>query len=163
MNRKRRKNQLVLCATSLLAAFLFLGCSTLSGSTADGKNTGFRLTSDDTPAPAYFDFGDVLIPQELEIDEDGTYIIESAGFLTGILALKGRVEKNSLVDFFKNNMAKDNWKMLTSFKSPDRALLLFQKQQRWCVINVTEKEFKTYVEIGVVPSTNAMESTGLLK
>jgi hypothetical protein len=162
MDDKTRKIRWMLRGASLLVVILLMGCSTLSGSSADGKNTGFRLTSDDTPAPSYFDFGDVLIPQEMKIDEDRTYIIESAGFLTGILALKGRVEKNSLVDFFKNNMVKDNWKIVTSFKSPDRALLLFQKQQRWCVINVTEKEFTTHVEIGVVPSTSMTES-GLLQ
>ena len=160
--RSQTIKQWICWGVLLFAAISFSGCSTLSGSSSGTGSTGVRLQRDDAPAPSYMDFGDVLIPEELKINEDGTYIIESGGFLTGILALKGRVEKNSVVDFFKNNMAKDNWKMLTSFKSPDRALLLFQKQQRWCVVNITEKEFYTHVEIGVVPSTSMMES-GLLQ
>jgi hypothetical protein len=36
--------------------------------------------------------------------------------------------------------------------------LLFQKENRWCVININEKGFYTYVEIGVAPNINDVES-----
>jgi len=113
--------------------------------------------SEEASIPLYRDFEDVAIPRELKEDKKSTYIIESAGYRSGILALKGRVERNTLIDFFKDNMAKDNWKAVTSFKTPDRAIMLFQKENRWCMINITEKEIYTYVEVGVVPTMAGVE------
>jgi len=58
-------------------------------------------------------------------------------------------------------MAKDNWQIVGTFKSP-RTLLLFQKENRWCVINITDGRFDTLVEIWVAPFSGQSES-GLLK
>jgi hypothetical protein len=108
--------------------------------------------------PLYYDFGDVLIPGEMKADDKGTYIVEAAGFRTGILTLKGRVDRNSLIAFFQSNMVKDNWETISTFKSPVRSMMLFQKDNRWCVITITAKEIYTYAEISVTPtsSDNAM-------
>lgn len=38
-----------------------------------------------------------------------------------------------------------------SFKSY-RNILLFKKESRWCVINITEKQMYTYLEIWVSPT-----------
>ncbi|MDM8539497.1 hypothetical protein QUF75_19565 [Desulfococcaceae bacterium HSG7] len=112
--------------------------------------TGSNIPKGNTPL--YYDFGDILLPSELKIDKKETYIIEGPGFLTGILKLKGKVERTSLIIFFRNNMAKDNWKSISSFKTPNKAILLFQKKMRWCIINITETQYSTYVEVGVAPS-----------
>jgi hypothetical protein len=58
-------------------------------------------------------------------------------------------------------MAKDNWQMISSFKS-DRTMLLFQKAHRWCVMNINDETFNTYVEIWVAPTTKGSAS-GLLE
>jgi hypothetical protein len=78
-----------------------------------------------------------------------------------VLALKGRVDINSLITFFENNMAKDNWRAVSSFKSP-RSMLLYQKENRWCVISITDKGYTTHVEIWVSPTIGEVEG-GLLK
>ena len=44
--------------------------------------------------------------------------------------------------------------MISAFKSP-RTMMLFQKQTRWCVINITEGQFSTQVEIWVAPTISA--------
>lgn len=121
------------------------GCSTLrSGQGPEGiGNSG--------TSPLYYGFNDVLIPGELKEDKKSSYIIQSHGFSAGVLAFRGRVERGSLIAFFKENMAKDNWETIGSFVS-SRSILLFQKKQRWCVINIAEGDFYTYVEVGVVPS-----------
>ena len=121
------------------------------------------VKKDKEDSPLYYDFGDVLIPKELKVEKKKSYIIRSPGFLTGILALKGDVERNSLIAFFQNNMAKDNWREISLFKSPRTStIILFQKENRWCVISINEKDYNTYVEIGVAPTVNEPES-GLLK
>ena len=109
----------------------------------------------------YYDFGDVLIPKELKIDKGSSFIYSAPGFSAGVLALSGRVNVSSLCSFFEENMAKDNWKLVVSFKSP-RTLMLFQKENRWCVINITDGKFSTEVEIWVAPTVTE-GARGLLR
>jgi len=139
----------------LAILFLFTGCAGLINSLGVSSNPSEQ--SEEASIPLYRDFEDVAIPRELKEDKKNTYIIESSGYRSGILALKGRVERNSLINFFKDNMSKDNWKAITSFKTPKRSIMLFQKENRWCMINVTEKEINTYIEIGVVPTIAGVE------
>lgn len=99
------------------------------------------------------EFGDILIPSVLEVDNKASYVVRTPGLTTGMLALKGRVKRNSLIDFFNHNMAKDNWRPVTLFKSPQTStVMLFRKENRWCVISISEEDFNTYVQIGVAPS-----------
>jgi len=65
--------------------------------------------------------------------------------------LKGRVEVSSLLTFFNNNMQKDNWKEIASFKSP-RSVSMYEKANRYCMINLSEKGGYTYVERWVAPT-----------
>ena len=142
----------------LIITLSFAGCtnrqqaSGVSGSNIQKGNT-----------PLYYDFGDILLPSELKFDKKETYIIEGPGFLTGILKLKGKVERTSLITFFRNNMAKDNWKAITSFKTPKKVILLYQKEMRWCIINIVEDQFNTYVEIGVAPSIAESKESDLMR
>ena len=126
------------------------------------KTDGSEATEkDDQKAPLYYDFGDVLIPRELELDTDSSFVYHTSGFTAGILAFKSKVELASMIEFFENNMAKDNWKAVGTFKSP-RTLLLFQKENRWCVINITDNRWDTLVEIWVAPFSD-ISGSGLLK
>ena len=135
------------------------GCSSLTKknnqATAPSEKSDFEVTA------LYYDFGDVLVPKELKIDKKSSFIYQTEGFSAGVLVLKGRIETNSLISFFENNMAKDNWHMISSFKSK-RTMLLFQKSHRWCVMSITDESFSTYVEIWVAPTTKAVQ-TSLLK
>ncbi len=54
-------------------------------------------------------------------------------------------------------MVKDNWKHIGSITAP-RTIVLFQKENRWCVMNITEGGFNTQVEIGIVPTINSEAS-----
>ncbi|MBL7179341.1 MAG: hypothetical protein ABIK98_11020 [Pseudomonadota bacterium] len=161
---KARPRHTVLMCIGLAAVFCFIvsGCSALK-SKRTSPEPQVTAKRDKESAPLYYDFGDVLIPKELKVDKKASYIVQSPGFLTGILALKGNVERNSLIAFFENNMAKDNWREVSLFKSPQTStIMLFQKENRWCVISINEKGFNTYVEIGVAP-TLGESGSGLLK
>ena len=135
------------------------GCSSLTKK--DNKATAPSEKSSSGVPALYYDFGDVLVPKELKVDKKSSFIYQTEGFSAGVLVLKGRIETSSLISFFENNMAKDNWQSISSFKS-ERTMLLFQKAHRWCVINITDESFNTYVEIWVAPTTGATK-TGLLK
>jgi hypothetical protein len=163
MTKVRPKRTVLLCI-GMMTALLFIigGCSALK-TKKSSSTSEVVVKMDKGDAPLYYDFGDILIPSELKVDKKSSYIVQSPGFLTGILALRGSVERNSLFFFFENNMAKDNWRKRTLFKSPRTStIMLFQKENRWCVININENSYNTYVEIGVAPRINEPEP-GLLK
>ncbi len=113
------------------------------------------------PQPQYLDFGDILIPSELKVNTETSFVFRTSDLTAGVLALKGRVTPVSLVAFFEANMPKDNWQLISSFKSP-RMLLLYRKDARWCVINIFERDFYTNAEIWVSPTIGEMGS-GLFK
>ncbi len=142
--------------TLLFAFALFSGCARLKGNTLDSEEVASSEEAE--PGPIYYDFGDVLIPLELKVEKDSSFIYNAPGFTAGVLALSGRVEAGSMIRFFENNMAKDNWKLVSSFKSP-RTIMFFNKANRSCIINITEKRFSTEVEIWVAPTLNGEETT----
>jgi hypothetical protein len=139
---------------------LISGCSTLSQNEEDAA-TQPAAEQKKEEIPLYHDFGDVPVPPEFKLSPKNSFVYRTQGFSAGVLVLKGRVEVGSLITFFENNMARDNWQVVSTFKSP-RTLLLFQKENRWCVINITDDTYNTHVEIWVAPTVNPSDS-GLLK
>ena len=146
-----------------IGAVLFLMISGCAAEKSKKKGPASKVTKPEEkgPSPMYYDFGDVLIPNELKINKKTSFVYKTSGFSAGVLTLSGKVEVSSLIAFFENNMKKDNWRVVSSFKSP-RTVLLFNKENRWCMINIYEKEFKTNIEIWVAPTISEAES-GLLK
>ncbi|MBW1740694.1 MAG: hypothetical protein JRJ42_06090 [Deltaproteobacteria bacterium] len=162
MANLRRCRILVGISAVLLVFIFFLGCTRLKTSTKSSERPEpVAKRHDKTPAPLYYDFEDVLVPSELKVDKKKSFVYHAPDFSAGVLVLKGRVEVNSLVRFFDNNMAKDNWRLVSSFKSP-RTIMFFNKPNRGCIINITEKQFTTEVEIWVAPTMVTGEE-GLLK
>ncbi len=152
MTKTRFRRTALLCI-GMMTVFFFIviGCSTIKMNTSSSTSQE-AVKKEKEDVPLYYDFGDVLIPNELKVDKGSSFIVQFPGFSTGILALKGHIERNSLIAFFQNNMAKDNWREIALFKSPrTRTFILFYKENRWCVISINEKTANTYVEIGVAP------------
>lgn len=102
----------------------------------------------------YYDFEDVLIPVELQVLQDKSMIVSTPGFTSGILMLRGRVERRSLINFFNNNMVKDNWAMVSQIASPNMAILVFEKSMKSAVISIKSEHIYTYVEVGVAARMN---------
>lgn len=134
---------LILCTMLLFMA----GCNTFTGGSSVPSDP---VAETEANTPRYYGFPDVLIPGELNEDKKNTYLIQSYGFSAGILAFRGRVDRGSLIAFFRENMAKDNWQAIGSFTA-SQSILLFFKENRWCVITISEGDFYTYIEVGVVP------------
>ena len=159
---KIKKQQKILRhpAVIVMLILLFSACAT-SSQEKEGSASQQTVEPVKESTPLYYDFGDVPIPPELKLRQKSSFVYHTSGFSAGVLVLRGRVELGSLIHFFENNMAKDNWQIVSTFKSP-RTLLLFQKETRWCVINITDEKYNTHVEIWVAPTTNPATS-GLLK
>jgi len=151
-------------AAAMLTALVLAtaACSAISkDQPKDSPPQSQSAKSDKTP-PVYLDFDDVLVPGEMSIDRDESFVYQTSGFTVGILALKGRVDISSLIAFFEKNMPRDNWQMVSEFKSPQRTMMLFQKQNRWCVVEISEGSYNTYAKLWVSP-TAGPSTGGLVK
>ena len=163
MTDLKRLRFLVGISALLLVFSVVAGCAKpMSSSTTMEEEAPAAIEPDNTPTPLYYDFDDVLVPSELKVDRKRSFVYHTDEFTAGVLVLTGRVELNSLIRFFDSNMAKDNWRLVSSFKSP-RTMLFFTKANRSCIINITEQRFNTDVEIWVAPTTVGEDQGRLLK
>ena len=139
-----------LLSVLLISLVVFSGCAYLRGNGGESDET--VVTGEETESGSlYYDFGDVPIYSNLKVVKKKSFVYHVPGFTAGVLGLSGRVDADTLEQFFKKNMPKDNWKLVCSFKSP-RSVLFFTKEKKSCIINMTEKRFKTEVEIWVAPN-----------
>jgi hypothetical protein len=143
LNRVHPKTAAIVIFWGLL---LLVGCASQKGASENASVEGA-----DPDAPLYYDFGDVLVPREMKVDKNASFVFRTPGMSAGVLSMRGRVEGHSLISFFETNMANDNWRLVSAFKS-HRNIMLFKKESRWCVINITEKSMNTYLEIWVSPT-----------
>lgn len=103
----------------------------------------------------FLDFPDVPIPQELSRSDGDSFVFQSGQLNVGLLTLRGlRVDVGSLISFYKAAMPRENWKSRGGFHAK-RTVLIFEKPDKTCVINIYEQMFRTYVEIYVAPMTGA--------
>jgi hypothetical protein len=144
--------------SGLLFVLLFLGgCAGSSANTKSRADVEMAAGGGEGgPVPLYYDFEDVLVPSELKVDKDRSFVFEVPHLRAGLLVLNGRVETDSLVRFFEKNMVKDNWRLVSSFKSR-RTIMFFNKPNRSCIVSITENRFSTGVEIWVAPNFEATE------
>lgn len=159
-----RQIRIFVGVSALLLIFaVFFGCARLkTGPKTTERPEPVVTKQDKTPTPVYYDFEDVLVPSQLKVDKSRSFVFHHApDFTAGVLVLTGRVEVDSLVKFFQNNMAKDNWRLASSLKSPN-TILFFNKPHRGCIISISERQLKTEVEIWVVPTMGGIDE-GLLR
>jgi hypothetical protein len=127
------------------------GCSLMR---QDSMSAGAKSTSGSQPAQSYgryYDFDDIQVPKSLSLQRDESILFRVGNFKAGVLVFEDRVELESLINFFVEAMAKDNWVLKSSFKYPKTALF-FAKQGKTCVIVIKEGTLTTKVEIWVAPS-----------
>lgn len=99
------------------------------------------------------DFNEVLIPDGLMLDRTESMYIKSESFNGGILNYQGRLEMNSLTEFFENTMPQKGWQLSGSVKSAS-SLLIFTKPEKTCMISITESKLSMNTEIYIYVSEN---------
>jgi hypothetical protein len=134
-------------AIMMLALTLAAGCSLFSGG-GDAKDGDAAKQG---AVGRYYDFDDIQVPVQLKIKKDQSILFKVGAFKAGVLVFEDNLELESLINFFVDSMAKDNWTLKSSFKYPKSALF-FAKPGKTCVIQITESTFKTTVEIWVAPA-----------
>ena len=122
----------VMVSLLMLAA----ACAT-TGSSAESDPAGGAKAVQQEP-DYYYDFDDILIPKEISYIDDDSYKLDNAKFRAAIMKFKGRVEVLELVQYFVNNMAKDNWTLLSNNKAAKLSVLTFEKFNKSCVIQIDD-------------------------
>jgi hypothetical protein len=102
------------------------------------------------PRPLFYDFPDIPVPSEVKLLSKDSYVFQAGSLKTGLLTFRGRVDINSAINFFQMAMPREGWKAKGGFRYK-RSVLIFEKPEKTCVINLYEKLFYTYVEIYVAP------------
>jgi hypothetical protein len=133
-----------------LALLMAASCSMFEKGPAKPETAPKRL-------PDVREFDDVLIPREMDIDKDSSAIYRREGMSAGLLRLSGRVEMNSLMRYFQNNMANEGWRLISQFRSP-QSLMVFQKSNRMAVIAIEDAELKTFADVWVVPMNESIDN-----
>jgi hypothetical protein len=104
------------------------------------------------PEGRYYDFDDIQIPNELKLDVGNSRVFQSPTVSAGVLVFNGYVEVKSLIDFFKDSMARDNWQLKGNFKLPPKTILLFEKKNKRSVFFIEENIINTRVEVWMIPT-----------
>ena len=147
---KRSKLWMLLGLAAMLA--LLAGCSWFqSGSDNTATASGDKPARQGTLG-RYYDFDDIQVPTLLKLSKDKSILFRVGSFKAGVLVFTGSVEMESLINFFVESMAKDNWTLKSSFKYP-KVALFFAKPGKTCVIQVSEGWFETTAEIWVAPAS----------
>lgn len=100
---------------------------------------------------SYYHFDDVQVPAGMSPDNDKSFVFNVGQVKAGKLVFSERVEVGSLINFFRESMAKDNWKSTGMFRAPVTAMF-FAKPGKSCIIQITETTLTTEVAIWVAPA-----------
>ena len=96
--------------------------------------------------PDVREFEDVLVPRDMTVDRDASFVYSGAGQPIGLLRMSGRVDAISLIRFFKTNLTNDGWQMVSELRAP-QSFLMYQKAKRMCVILIEDGTFQTFSDV----------------
>ena len=139
---KRIGSLVALVVLFFLAQWTLIGCASLS------PKEGGTASSETALKASFSGFEDVLIPSDISVDRKKSQVYSAGKVKVGLLTFNGRVEPDSLADFFQNNLPRNGWKLMTSLKDRDHTLI-FLKDDRVCVITISETWFTSVCEVRV--------------
>jgi hypothetical protein len=152
--RKVKRNRILMGVILHVLVFVFIsGCATqtLSEKATPLEESKQSKETEEASISLYYDFKDVPVPKELKLQKEKSFVFRTNEFTTGILTFSGKVKSDSLISYFINKMPDDAWSFLSSFKSA-KNILFFQKENRFCIITIISKAFRTDLEILITPS-----------
>ncbi len=141
--------------TILLALMIFIlsGCwatKETEPETFEPVSESGELQPKDAAAHRYYDFEDIPIPKEMNLDREGSILFESQGIRAGMLTYTGRVDSESLFNYFQIGLPNENWELLSYIKYGTQ-ILTFSKDDRLCIIRILEGRLRTELQIWISP------------
>jgi hypothetical protein len=139
---KKIGSMVVFVFFSMSVLYVLAGCAstTKKDQGIASSETGLRV--------AFSDFEDVPLPPEVSPNKKKTQLYSAGKGKVGLLTLEGRVEPDSLAAFFQTNLPRNGWTPMTFLKDRDY-VLVFIKNDRMCLITISEGWFTTVCEVRV--------------
>jgi hypothetical protein len=136
----------------LLFVFFLSACATFKSEPRPPESSSESQTQ---AGPAekpntYYDFEDILVPKEMKLVPKSSLLFETPKLKAGVIFFEGRVNPVSLFEFFVTSMPNDGWELRSYFKY-GRYIMVFEKPDRDCIININEKALTTELEMWVTP------------
>jgi len=157
MIRYRKMNWRFSLPLYLIVILLLLSGCAKKNIWSQGEEGFDETASENVPYYAN-DYNDIMVPSELSWDREGSMSIKTESYAGGVMKFVGRVEVNSLADFFVNSMAKNNWKLVGSAKYKN-VLLAFTKPNKTAMVMIYESDLssKTSVYIYLTDDISARQ------
>lgn len=95
-------------------------------------------------------FTDVPVPAKFKLDREKSFIYQAGDFKAGMMSYKGWSKLETLVDFYKKEMAAFNWKIVSIFEHKD-VTLVYAKEGWNCIVKIYYKNLggsKIEIQIG---------------
>jgi hypothetical protein len=152
---------------SSIGILLLLGtasCAWLPGSSAQQSDqasmeTPQTIAESTANQPVRYDFNDIVIPQQMDLEPDESVAFEVDTSPIGALVFSGRVEPVSLFEFFRSNMPSKGW-TLVSYLKYQPYLMIYRKANRMCILHIKETTLSTKLNVWVTPRIISGQSTG---
>jgi len=112
----------------------------LAGCAIQGR--GAKVKAPISPAPPArpvlqsTDLPDLVLPRELKIVQEKTLLVRTPSYVGGLITARGRVTRDSLVTFFRKQLAARGWKEMGYIKYKN-VLLAFRRPNGSCFIYIT--------------------------
>jgi len=140
-------------------------CSSLRmpGSSQDPSSNGTLAVSSgsgNVPDQPSYDFQDIPVPADMELQADESIIFEMPDLKAGALVFSARVEPISLFNFYMLKMKEHQWRLKSYFKY-GRYLMVFEKPDKICVIRIQDQRLSTKLFVWVTPSADAKSASRL--
>ena len=133
---------------AVVATLFIFALGAISGCASSAKKDQGTASSETGLRVAFSDFEDVPLPSEVSPNKRKTQLYSAGKGKVGLLTLEGRVDPDSLAAFFQTNLPRNGWKPMTSLKDRDH-VLVFIKDERMCLITISEGWFTTVCEVRV--------------
>jgi len=96
----------------------------------------------------YLDFEDVQIPRGLKLDRNQSYVYQTESLKTGVLSFDSTRSAVEILAAFEENMPRDNWVLVSSFKF-HKNILLYNKAGKNCLIIVEAKPNRAWAKVEI--------------
>jgi len=136
-------------AALALALVALTGCAQLGlGGSSSSDSTSPATTAAEAQPYYPSEFRDLLVPGELTWNREKSMVIRTDSYAGGVLNFSGKVDINSLSDFFVRSMDRNGWKLAGSIKYK-QVLLAFTKPAKTCTITIADSDFKLKTEVNI--------------
>jgi len=139
---KKSKFTAILILSALILNLF--GCAVLDKKSASNKGM--------LEPQAVMKFNDVPVPAGFKLIPKESYSFESSGLRVGLLKYEGKAEADQVVNFYKDQMAMYNWRLLNTIEYNER-LMNFDREQETCIIGLIPKGKDVVVTISLGPKS----------